>query len=423
MLGVASRYARCMTEYVIQRLGHLGDGIAAGPFFAPMTLPGEVVTGTPDGQTLTDIRIVKPSENRVSAPCRHFKACGGCQLQHASDDFVANFKLGVVKQSLDAHGIETVFRPIQTSPAQSRRRATFAAKRTKKGAMVGFHGRGSDVVIEIPGCQLLDPAVMSAIPIAEKLAIVGTSRKAPLAVTVTTSRAGLDISVQNGKPLDGPLRQELAHLCDSLGLARLTWDGDVIAMRTPPVQRFGVAKVTPPPGTFLQATLQGEASLVTAVRDAVGGAKHIIDLFAGCGTFSLPLAEKAEVHAVEGDAGMTASLDHGWRMAKGLKPVTHETRDLFRRPLLPDELAKTDAVVLDPPRAGAEAQVAEIIKAMPPVVAYVSCNPVTFGRDAAVLIGAGYTLNWVQVVDQFRWSSHVELAAQFTAPEIKRKRN
>lgn len=411
-----------MTEYPIQRLGHLGDGIASGPLFAPMTLPGEVVTGTPDGQTLTDIRIVRPSENRVAPPCRHFKACGGCQLQHASDDFVAEFKLGVVKASLDAHGIETIFKPLQTSPAQSRRRATFAAKRTKKGAMAGFHGRGSDVVIEIPGCQLLDPAVLGALPIAEKLAVIGTSRKAPLAVTVTASRGGLDISVQNGKELDGPLRQELAHLCDSLGLARLTWDGEVIAMRTPPVQRFGAAKVTPPPGAFLQATPHGEAALITAVREAVGDARHVIDLFAGSGTFSLPLADRAEVHAVEGDAAMTAALDHGWRMSTGLKPVTTEARDLFRRPLLPDELAKTDAVVIDPPRAGAEAQIAEIVKAMPPVLAYVSCNPVTFARDAAVLIAAGYTLNWVQVVDQFRWSSHVELAAQFTAPEVQRKR-
>tara|TARA_R110000850_G_scaffold74211_2_gene162650 strand:+ start:3818 stop:5056 length:1239 start_codon:yes stop_codon:yes gene_type:complete len=411
-----------MTEYTIQRLGHLGDGIASGPLFAPMTLPGEVVTGTPDGQTLTDIRIVRPSEKRVAPPCRHFKACGGCQLQHASDDFVAEFKLGVVKASLDAHGIETIFKPLQTSPAQSRRRATFAAKRTKKGAMAGFHGRGSDVVIEIPGCQLLDPAVLGALPIAEKLAVIGTSRKAPLAVTVTASRGGLDISVQNGKELDGPLRQELAHLCDSLGLARLTWDGEVIAMRTPPVQRFGAAKVTPPPGAFLQATPHGEAALITAVREAVGDARHVIDLFAGSGTFSLPLADRAEVHAVEGDAAMTAALDHGWRMSTGLKPVTTEARDLFRRPLLPDELAKTDAVVIDPPRAGAEAQIAEIVKAMPPVLAYVSCNPVTFARDAAVLIAAGYTLNWVQVVDQFRWSSHVELAAQFTAPEVQRKR-
>ncbi|MBQ0716139.1 MAG: class I SAM-dependent RNA methyltransferase [Sulfitobacter litoralis] len=411
-----------MTEYPIQRLGHLGDGIASGPLFAPMTLPGEVVTGTPDGQTLTDIRIVRPSENRVAPPCRHFKACGGCQLQHASDDFVAEFKLGVVKASLDAHGIETIFKPLQTSPAQSRRRATFAAKRTKKGAMAGFHGRGSDVVIEIPGCQLLDPAVLGALPIAEKLAVIGTSRKAPLAVTVTASRGGLDISVQNGKELDGPLRQELAHLCDSLGLARLTWDGEVIAMRTPPVQRFGAAMVAPPPGAFLQATPHGEAALITAVREAVGEARHVIDLFAGSGTFSLPLADRAEVHAVEGDAAMTAALDHGWRMSTGLKPVTTEARDLFRRPLLPDELAKTNAVVIDPPRAGAEAQIAEIVKAMPPVLAYVSCNPVTFARDAAVLIAAGYTLNWVQVVDQFRWSSHVELAAQFTAPEVQRKR-
>ena len=193
-------------------------------------------------------------------------------------------------------------------------------------------------------------------------------------------------------------------------------------MRTPPVQRFGGAKVTPPPGAFLQATPHGEASLVSAVSEAVGGARHVIDLFAGCGTFSLPLAQKSEVHAIEGDAAMTAALDQGWRMAKGLKPVTTETRDLYRRPLLPDEMAKTDAVVLDPPRAGAEAQVAEIAKAMPPVVAYVSCNPVTFSRDAATLVSAGYSLDWLQVVDQFRWSSHVELVARFTAPEVVRKR-
>jgi len=411
-----------MTEYKILRLGHLGDGIAAGPFFAPMTLPGETVTGTPEGQTLTDIRIVTPSADRVTAPCRHFKVCGGCQLQHGSDGLVADFKLGVVKASLDAHGIETVFRPIQTSPAQSRRRATFAAKRTKKGAMAGFHARGSDTVLEIPGCQLLDPIVMSALPIAEKLAVMGTSRKAALAVTVTASPAGLDISVQNGKSLDGPLRQELAILCDTLGLARLTWDGEAVAVRTPPIQRFGTAKVTPPPGAFLQATPHGEASLVEAVNEAVGEARHVMDLFAGCGTFSLPLAQKSEVHAIEGDAAMTAALDQGWRMSKGLKPVTTETRDLFRRPLLPDEMSKIDAVVLDPPRAGAEAQVAEIAKAMPPVVAYVSCNPVTFSRDAATLVSAGYSLDWIQVVDQFRWSSHVELVARFTAPEVARKR-
>ena len=406
-----------MTEHHILRLGHHGDGIAEGPIFAPMTLPGETVTGEIEGQQLRDVRIVTPSEQRVAPPCRHFKSCGGCQLQHAADDFVAGWKVDVVRNALSAHGLETEFHPIQTSPAQSRRRATFAARRTKKGAMAGFHGRASDVLIEVPGCQLVDPALLPGLKVAEELALIGTSRKAELAVTVTLSEEGLDVSVANGKPLDGPLRQQLAQTCEALALARLTWDGEVIAMRTPPAQHFGSAAVTPPPGAFLQATRHGEAALRDAVVDAVGEAETVADLFAGCGTFALPLAQKARVHAVVGDAEMIAALEGGWRRAKGAKPLTVEARDLFRRPLLPDELAKIDAVVLDPPRAGAEAQVAEIIRAGVPRVAYVSCNPVSFARDVQNMVAAGYRLDWVQVVDQFRWSSHVELSACLTLPE------
>jgi 23S rRNA (uracil1939-C5)-methyltransferase len=407
-----------MTEYKIRRLGHHGDGIADGPLFAPVTLPGEVVTGDPVDQALENVRIVTPSPDRVAAPCRHFKACGGCKLQHASDAFVADWKVGVVRSALDAHDLETEFRPIQTSPAQSRRRATFAAKRTKKGAMAGFYGRASDVVIEIPDCQLLHPDLMGGLKVAEELALIGTSRKAALAVTVTLADSGLDVAVAQGKPLDGPLRMALAQLCEQLGLARLTWEDEVIAMRQPPLQRFGRAQVLPPPGAFMQATKQGETALLAFVREAVGDAAHIADLFAGCGTFALPLSEKARVHAVESEAEMLAALDQGWRMAEGLKPVTTEARDLYRRPMLPDEMKKLDAIVIDPPRAGAERQVVEICLAKVPRVAFVSCNPVTFARDAQMLCKAGYRLNWVQVVDQFRWSSHVEIAASFTQPGI-----
>ena len=219
-----------MTEHHILRLGHHGDGIAEGPIFAPMTLPGETVTGEIEGQQLRDVRIVTPSEQRVAPPCRHFKSCGGCQLQHAADDFVAGWKVDVVRNALSAHGLETEFRPIQTSPAQSRRRATFAARRTKKGAMAGFHGRASDVLIEVPGCQLVDPALLPGLKVAEELALIGTSRKAELAVTVTLSEEGLDVSVANGKPLDGPLRQQLAQTCEALELARLTWDDEVLSL-------------------------------------------------------------------------------------------------------------------------------------------------------------------------------------------------
>lgn len=403
-----------MTEYKITRLGIYGDGIAEGPVFAAMTLPGEVATGTLEGSTLSDVKIITPSEERVAPPCRHFKACGGCQLQHASDPLVAAWKTDVIAQALAAQGIRTEIRPIVTSPAQSRRRATFAARRTKKGAMSGFYGRASDTVIEIPDCKLVEPELLAARDIAEALAEIGGSRKATLAVTVTTSQVGLDIQVSGGKPIDGPLRISLAALCDSRGFARLTWEDEVIAQRTPPVQRFGAANVCPPPGAFMQATAHGEAHLLEAVQEAVQGAKRVVDLFAGCGTFTLPLAKDAEVFAVESDAQMLAAMDKGWRMAKGLKTVTHVARDLYRRPLLPDEFKKFDAVVLDPPRAGAEAQTAELVRSEIKLIAYVSCNPVTFARDVSQMVAGGFTLDWVQPVDQFRWSSHVELAAQLS---------
>ncbi len=402
-----------MSEYKIQRLGHQGDGIAAGPLFAPLTLPGEIVTGTAEGTRLTDVRIVTPSADRVAAPCRHFKTCGGCQLQHASGEFVAQWKIDVVRRALEAQGLEAAFRPIQTSPPQSRRRAGFSVKRTKKGAMAGFHARASGLVIEIPDCQLLHPDVMAARPAAEALAVLGGSRKGELTVMVTRSMDGADVAVTGGKPIDNDLRIGLPAIAEEFSLARLTWDGEVIAMREPPRQQFGRAHVVPPAGAFLQATDAGEAALLAAVREIVGGAAQVVDLFAGCGTFALPIAEKAEVHAVEGEAQMLAALDRGWREARELKKVSHEARDLFRRPLMPDELKRFDVAVIDPPRAGAEAQVAELCGSDVARIAFVSCNPVSFARDAKMLVDAGYRMEWVQVVDQFRWSTHVELVAAF----------
>ncbi|QJF49753.1 class I SAM-dependent RNA methyltransferase [Roseobacter ponti] len=408
-----------MTGYRISRLGLQGDGVAGGPVFIPLTLPGEEVEAEVIDGRARDVKIITPSDRRVAAPCAHFRSCGGCQLQHADDDFVASWKTDVVRNALKAHGTEAVLRPILTSPAGSRRRAGFAARRTKKGAMAGFHGRASDTIIEIPGCLLLAPDVLAGREVAEALALVGASRKTALSVMVTGAENGLDVAVSHGKPLDGPLRQQLAAICESKKLARLTWEDEVVAMREPPVHSIGAAQVSPPPGAFLQATLHGQQVLTDAVLEVTRGARRVIDLFAGCGTFSLPLAQHAEVHAVEGEAAMLASLDGGWRHAKGLKAITTETRDLFRRPLMPDELRRTGAVVLDPPRAGAEAQIAELIKSDVAKVAYVSCNPVTFARDAAVLVAAGWSADWVQVVDQFRWSSHVELAGSFTAPHMQ----
>ena len=398
----------------IERLGHQGDGIAPGPVFVPRVLPGELVEGVRAGDRLEKVRIVEPSESRVSAPCPHYRGCGGCGLQHASDDFVADFKLGVVRQALQAQGIEAAFRDVITSPPHSRRRAVVAARRTKKGAMAGFYGRASDVITEIPKCHLLRPALMGGLPVAEDLARIGASRKAPLAVTLTETDGGLDVAARGGKALDGALRVELAALAEARGLARLAWEDEVIVTRQPPEQIFGGVRVSPPPGAFLQATREGEAALLAAVEEITTGAKRIVDLFCGSGTFALPLARRANVHGVEAVPGMLEALDRGWRHASGLHQVTTETRDLFRRPLQPDELKGFDAVVIDPPRAGAQAQTETLAEARVPVIAAISCNPVTFARDAKLLTDAGYRLDWVQVVDQFRWSAHVELAAAFS---------
>ena len=403
-------------KLVIDRLGHLGDGIAMGadgPIFVPGVLPGEEVEGDLQGNQMADYRILTPSVNRVRPPCVHAKTCGGCMMQHASDAFVADWKLGIVQGALTGQGLVATFLPIQTSPPKSRRRATIAARRTKNGALMGFHARASDMLVSVPNCQLLHPDIIATFPGLEALVKLGGSRSAEVSFTVTRSLSGPDVMAIGGKSLDAALQLELARVTETHGFARLTWNGDAVALRSAPMQRFGRALVSPPAGAFLQATAEGEAALLAAIIRAIGSAKKIVDLFAGIGTFTLPLAERAEVYAVESEAAMIAALDKAARNAEGLKRITTEVRDLFRRPLEADELKGFDAVVIDPPRAGAEAQTAALARAQVPVIAYVSCNPATFARDAKVLVAAGYVLDWVQVVDQFRWSAHVELLARF----------
>lgn len=405
-------------KVTIDRLGHLGHGVAAnaesGPIYVPGVLPGEVVEGELQGDRLVDARIVTPSTDRVKPPCRHARTCGGCQLQHASDPFVAHWKQQVVETALSGQGLAAEFLPLQTSPPKSRRRATLSARRTKGGVLMGFHGRASDTITEIPDCQLLDPGLLSAFPGLQALVQTGGSRSSELSLQVTLTRGGPDVVVTGGKPLDADLRLDLARLVEAHGFSRLTWGGETVALRDRPALTMGKATVVPPAGAFLQATPEGEAAILTGVKTALGPQKRVVDLFSGVGTFTLPLAETMEVHAVEGDKAMMAALDLAARNTQNLHRVSHEARDLFRRPLEPDELAAFTGAVIDPPRAGAEAQSACLAKSAVPVIAAVSCNPVTFARDAKALIAGGYQLDWVQVIDQFRWSTHVELVARFS---------
>ena len=404
------------TQLTIHRLGHHGDGIAPGPVFVPLTLPGELVAGQVTGDRMEEPRILRPATDRVRPPCAHYKSCGGCGLMHASDGFVAAWKAEVIATALAAHDLSAPIRPTLTSPARTRRRATLAGRRTKKGVLVGFHARRSDVIVPIGDCHLLAPPLVTLLPVLAELTRLGASRSATLSFGLTLTETGIDCIVQGGKPLDHALRTELPRFRDAI--ARLTWGEEPVYADAAPRLRLGAARLSPPPGAFLQATPEGEAALLAAVTEAVSDAVRIADLFAGCGTFALPLASRATLHAVEGEAALLAALDHAARHAEGLRPVTTECRDLFRRPLSADELARFDAVVIDPPRAGAEAQITQIAKAQVPRVAMVSCNPVTFARDAALLIQGGYRLNWVQPVDQFRWSPHIELAASLSLPHL-----
>jgi 23S rRNA (uracil1939-C5)-methyltransferase len=291
----------------------------------------------------------------------------------------------------------------------------FSARRTRNAATIGFHARRGARIVELDGCRVLHPALLAAREPLRALATRGGTRRGELKFAVTVTGSGLDVDAQGGRPLDATLRAQLADWAEAPDVARLSWDGDRIVMRRPPELAFGSARVLPPPGAFLQATAEGEAALLACVREAVGDAARIVDLFAGLGTFALPLAERAEVLAVEGDAGLAAALEAGWRGAGGhLRRLRVETRDLFRRPLTQAELTGREAAVIDPPRAGAPAQSEALAACEATRIAAVSCSPETFARDARILADGGWRLDWVQPVDQFRWSAHVELAAAFS---------
>lgn len=398
-----------MVEHRISRLGLRGDGIADGPVYAPRTLPGELIAGDVKDGRVEQPRILEPARNRVKPHCAHYKACGGCQLMHASDDFVSDWKQEVVRAALAAQGLEVVIDGIATSPARSRRRATLHGRRLKSGPVVGFHARHSDMVTAIPDCHVLSPTILTVIPALEEITALAASRRGSLSFTLTETDTGVDCVVSEAPELDARLVQALPAFARTF--SRLTWGAELVFADPVPRLGIGPAQVNLPPGAFLQATAEGQAALTDAVLGAIGDAGHVADLFAGCGTFALPVSRHAAVHAVEGEAALSRALAVAAQNTPGLKPITTEVRDLFRRPLTPDELAAFDAVIVDPPRAGAEAQIAELAKTGVPRVAMVSCNPVSFARDARVLTQAGYAIDRLQVVDQFRWSTHVELVA------------
>ena len=406
-----------VSELEIARLGRHGDGVdATGEIFAALTLPGERVRGAIEAGRMEAPEILAASPDRAAPPCRHFGTCGGCALQHASDGFVADWKRERVIEALASRGLEAEVRATATSPAGTRRRATFSARRTRNSAIVGFHERREARLAEVPDCQVLDPAILAGIEGLRAIVVAGAGRRGEMKLAVTAAEAGLDVDARGGRALDAGLRVELARLAGEAGLARLSWEGEPVAAPHPPVVAMGIARPVLPPASFLQATPEGEAALAAAVDEAVGPrTARAADLFCGVGAFALRLAGRMEVRAWDSDRAMVAALAGAWRGSGGrLRRIEAEARDLFKRPLLGPELKGLGAVVIDPPRAGARAQSEALATSAIPRIAAVSCNPETFARDARILVDGGYRLDWVLPVDQFRWSAHVELAAAFS---------
>lgn len=410
-----------MTErLVITDLGHGGDGVAetsAGPVFVPYTLPGETVEveavhGHPDRRHLLRIEVASPE--RVAPFCPHFGVCGGCAIQHWQIERYRAWKRELVVAPMRQAGIDVPVGELIDGHGDGRRRATFHARIGTHGVIqVGFAAFRAHRIVAIDHCPVLAPSLRGAIAAAWAVAEVLRPQRKPLDIQVTATESGIDMDVRGSGPLPPPRMAELARIAAEHRLARLTRHGELIAQRAVPTVKIGRAQLTLPPGPFLQATAAGEETLARFVDEYLGPAKTIADLFCGVGPFALRLAERATIMAFDSDAEAIAALKAAGNATSRLKPIQPAVRDLFRRPLVAQELKRVGAAVFDPPWQGAEAQARELGKSAVPVVVAVSCNPATFVRDARLLIDGGYRLVAVTPVDQFRHSAHVEIVAKF----------
>jgi 23S rRNA (uracil1939-C5)-methyltransferase len=410
----------------IEQLGQRGEGIArtdVRKVFVPYALPGETVIAEVDGERGRLAEILTPSPERIAAFCPYYTICGGCAVQALAPDAYKAWKRDLVVSMLRHAKLEAEVSPLRDAHGAGRRRATFHIRYDAKGnPQVGFMQARAHEVIDLFFCPVLSPGMAQALPAARALAESLASSQKPIDMLVTESLSGLDIDIRGHGPLNPRLTERLIEQALELGLARLSNHSIIVVERLAPVLRMGRAELIPPPGAFLQATLAGEETLAALVRNAIGSARHIADLFCGVGTFTLRLAESSEVHSFDAEAPALAALSRAARNTQGLHQVKVETRDLMRRPLTPGELGAYDAVVFDPPRAGADAQAQSLAKSKVPIIVAVSCNAQTFARDAATLVQGGYTLESTEPIDQFRHSPHVEIVAVFRRKSQPRKR-
>ena len=413
----------------IDHLGRRGEGVAhrdGDTVYVPYALPGETVLAERDGERARIVETLVARPDRLEPVCPYYGTCGGCAVQTLpAPDYLA-WKRDLVVTALAKAGLDAPVAPALDAHGAGRRRATFHSRldAPRSPPRVGFMQARAHAIVDLAFCPILSSGMAGALPAARRVAAILSQSGRPLDIVVTATDTGLDLDLRGLGKADDAQTRALISAAAALDLARLSNHGDVLVEARAPTLGMGRAALAMPPGAFLQATAAGEEALVERVRAGIGGAKRVADLFCGVGTFALRLGETASVTAVDSERAALAALVRAAAGAPGLRQPKTELRDLFKRPLAEAELAAFDAVVFDPPRAGAAAQAAEIARSGVPRVVAVSCDPGTFARDAATLVAGGYRIESVEPVDQFRYSAHVELVALFTrpaAPPKKRK--
>lgn len=403
----------------VARLGSRGDGIAQDGTAIAYALPGETVTIARQGGRGDLVSVEVPSPDRVAPFCPYFGRCGGCVVQHLTEAPYAEWKRGLVVQALAQAGLDAPVEALRDAHGEGRRRLTLHVRDGEAGLMAAR----SHELVAISHCPITVPALHEAPALARALAApLGHGRTKPLDVAVTATEGGLDVDLRGHGPVPEGVRAALVRLATEHDLARLSLHGDLVVERRRPTLSTLGGRLSPPPGGFLQATEAGERTLAETILAALDSrVKRVADLFSGCGPFTLAMAARCDVHAVESDAGSLAGLDRAARAATGQHKLTSERRDLFRRPLLTIELDRFDAVVMDPPRSGAQAQARQLALSKVPLVVSVSCDSGTFARDAALLVEGGYVLEQVTPVDQFRHSAHAEIVGVFRRPPASKR--
>jgi 23S rRNA (uracil1939-C5)-methyltransferase len=402
-----------MSEVVtITGLGAEGDGAAttaAGtPIFIPQALPGETWRFE-EGYTAEPVTLLS---DRRRQPNPDDEPCGGCVARHMPLAMYHDWKREFLVRALRQHGIAADVQPLVTVPEHSRRRATFNARREGGAMRIGYHGRRSHDLVAADDCPVLDTRIVALWPALAELAGTVSAGTDATRVVVTITDTGADVDVEGDEAgLTARIRSRISEIAAAARMARISVGGVPVIQRQAPVLHFAGKAVTPPPGAFLQAVPQAEQAMIDLVTAALEKSKHVGDLFCGLGTLTLPIARKARVMAFDSDRVAIDALNEAQRKNQGLKPITAQVRDLFSDPLAPLEMKDLDAVVLDPPRAGAKAQCERLAKSKIGRVVMVSCNPATLARDLRVLIDSGYRLDAITPIDQFLYSPHLEAVA------------